>query len=378
MDVARTYQTVNQAELLLREERRSGPTFDLSPRRRLWLYRRGFLSKSDVLYDLESNDHREYLTDFQRYVRTKRIDGVWTIVLDNKLAFHSLLGEFPSHRPAVYGLLSGGSAHVFDRDDERAGVDGGPDDFAVAPSERSADREGTKHAVDWIDERLTHDEKLVLKWFSGGGGENVSIVERTDGRYLIDGEPMERAAFATRIANLENYLVCEFVDQAEYIADIFPDATNTIRAITMYDERSREAFVPMAIHRIGMPRTAPADNFSTGGLSAEIDLETGRLGSAAEYPVDGELRWHDAHPHTGARIDGRSVPGWDRIREQLCSIARTFSHIPYVGWDLVVTDDGEFQIIEANSYPGVTSMQAHRPLLADERTRRFYRDHGVV
>jgi hypothetical protein len=42
-----------------------------------------------------------------------------------------------------------------------------------------------------------------------------------------------------------------------------------------------------------------------------------------------------------------------------------------------VTDAG-FRIIEANSFTGPQFLQIHKPLLADERVRRFYEAHGVI
>ncbi|MGQ3413181.1 sugar-transfer associated ATP-grasp domain-containing protein [Natrinema sp. LN54] len=393
MDIARLYRTADQGRKLLRAERRTGSSFDLSPRRRLRLYRRGFLSKSGVIYDFESHDPAAYLTDYQRFVGTKRINGHWNALIDNKLAFHRVLGEFPDHRPAVYGLLADGRFHTFDPASERVTVtDGGERTFgsrssSEAPSDggielehpdESATAGPTPDPLQWLDDHLSEGERLVLKWFSGGGGNNVHFLERADGEYRFDGEPTGEAALAERLADLEHYLVCEFVEQADYAAELFPETANTLRVLTMYDERAGEAFVPIAIHRIGTADSVPVDNFSNGGLSAHIDRETGRLGAGAEYPHDGVVDWYETHPGTGARIEGTTVPGWDEIRERLLEIAEALSHVPYVGWDLVVTDGGEFRIIEANSYPGVASLQVHRPLLADDRTRRFYREHGVI
>lgn len=376
MDLARATQSAKQVRKLLQAERRTGFTFDLPPRRRLWLYRRGFLSASGVLYDFESNDPDDYLTDYQRFVATKRINGHWNALIDDKLAFHWALGEFPAHRPVVYGLLADGRFHAFDSGTGRAALaDGGRG--LERPSD-AATREPTERPIDWVDDALSRGDRLVLKWFRGGGGTNVHFLERADGEYLFDGVPTVTSVLGEMLADLEDYLVCEYVEQADYAEDLFADAANTIRVLTMYDHLVDEAFVPMAIHRIGTRDSAPVDNFSNGGLSAPIDAETGRLGTAAEYPHDGTVGWHETHPETGAKIDGTVIPGWEAIRDGVLEIAETFSYAPYVGWDLVVTGEGEFRIIEANSYPGVASLQVHRPLLTDARTRRFYQDHDVV
>ncbi|MFC4542090.1 sugar-transfer associated ATP-grasp domain-containing protein [Halosolutus amylolyticus] len=393
MDVKRAYQTVAQVRKLVRAERRSGSSFDPSLRQRCWCYRRGFLSKSHAIYDFEAHDPGAYLSDYQRFLGTKRINGHWNALIDNKLAFHRVLGEYPAHRPTVYGMLVDGRFHAFDPDGEAPGDeetdDGAPaegvdghgavlNDGGVELEHPSPSSKPTADPLDWVDDHLSNRDRLVLKWFSGGGGNNVHFLERRDDEYYYDGSPTSEAELAETLASLENYLVCEFVEQADYANDLFPDAANTIRVLTMFDERNRGAFVPIAIHRLGTRESVPVDNFSNGGLSAEIDRETGRLGTAAAYPTGGSVDWHETHPDTGTRIEGTEVPGWPVVRDRLLEIAETLSHVPYVGWDVVVTGEGEFSIIEANSYPGVASLQVHRPLLAEERTRRFYRNHGVI
>ncbi|USZ72700.1 sugar-transfer associated ATP-grasp domain-containing protein [Natronosalvus halobius] len=350
--------------------------FELSRRERLWLYRRRFLSKSGVVYDFDTYDPSLYLDDFQRYVRTGRINDHWGALIDNKLAFHEILGKFPSHRSTVHGLLRDGWFHAFDSSDNTVvASDGGIE--LERPTDPDVSRP-TRDPIDWFDETLSDGEQLVLKWFSGGGGNNVHFLERRDGSYLYDGGQMTDTELARTLADLQDYLVCEFVEQGEYAAELYPDTTNTIRALTMYDEHAQEAFIPIAVQRIGTSDSAPVDNFSRGGLCAKVDRETGALSAGAQYYHSDSVVWHDTHPETGARIEGTKVPGWDEIRTRLLEIANELSYMPYVGWDIVVTGDGEFKIIEGNSQTGVASLQVHRPLLADERTRRFYRRHDVV
>ncbi|WP_306058407.1 sugar-transfer associated ATP-grasp domain-containing protein [Natronococcus wangiae] len=376
MNVREAYQTANRVRNLVRDERESGPMFDFSPRERLRFYRRRFLSKSGFLYDFDTYDPSLYLDDYQRYIRSGRINDHWGALIDNKLAFHEILGEFPSHRSTVHGLLRDGQFHVFEPGTEGAvASDGGVE--LERPTDPDASRP-TVDPVDWLDDSLSDGDRLVLKWFSGGGGNNVHFLEREDGTYLYDGTPTNDAGLARTLADLEDYLVCEFVEQDEYADELYPDTVNTIRVLTMYDERAQEAFVPIAVQRIGTSDSAPVDNFSKGGLSAEVDRETGALSAGAHYYHRDSVTWHETHPETGARIEGTTVPGWEEIRDKLLEIANALSHMPYVGWDIVVTGEGEFKIIEGNSQTGVAAMQVHRPLLADERTRRFYRRHDVV
>jgi hypothetical protein len=343
----------------------------MSPRRRLWLWRHGFLSRSGVLYDIDEDDYRQYLSDYQR-LRTLWINGEQRIALDNKLLFHWMMEPFDEHRVATYGLLEGGRFH--DVRSLRAADGGAP----MARAGVAGNGRGTADAVEWITKRLREEGKLMAKPRRGGGGNNVMRWSLLDGTYRVDGEKTSEAAFTSLVAGLDGHLVSEVVEQADYAADLFPDAVNTLRILTMYDREADEPYVPIAVHRVGTERSAPLDNFSGGGLAAEVDRETGELSAAVGFPYSGSLDWHGTHPGTGARIEGVTVPEWSAVRERVLDMAAVFSHTPYIGWDVVVTEPGEFTVIEANSCCDMDVLQVHRPLLDDPRVRRFYERHDII
>ncbi len=350
------YHTLRQIQSLVQTERDAWEFTDLSLPERADYWRRGFLSRAAVLYDFEAHDYREYLTDYERFVESRGINGRFGIALDNKLLFHHVMSDFEERLPELHGIIENGT---------------------VRPVGSADDRGSARPAIEWVEDRMVPGDTRVLKWVLGGGGHNVRFLTRTGEGWRIDGEPIERARLESELAGLNDYIVTDFAEQAGYADEFYPETTNTLRLVTMWDPETDEPFLARAIHRIGTARSAPVDNWSGGGLGAEIDPETGELGEAVFFPFDGELGWREIHPDTGTRIEGTEVPGWERIRKDLLSMAETVPYIPYVGWDLVVTDDGEFEIIEANNYPGVKSLQVHRPLLTDERIRRFYRTHGV-
>src|SRR5699024_4774832 len=109
------------------------------------------------------------------------------------------------------------------------------------------------------------------------------------------------------------------------------------------------------------------DNWTQGGLSCWVDVETGVLGKGARHPkVSGKLEWFEKHPDTDAQIEGSVIPNWDKIKNDLLNAVNKSEHLTYVGWDVVIIDDG-FRIIEGNSMPDVNLLQVHKPLLVDER-----------
>lgn len=349
------YHTFRQVQSLAAAEREEFDLASLSPAERAAVWRRGFLSRSAALYEFERYGYDDYLTDYQRYVKTRGINGRFGYALDNKLLTYGVLSRFSERLPELHGLVEDGVFRSVSLDGKR-----GP----------------TRPVVEWVADRPV-GETVVLKWVLGGGGHSVLVLTRTDEGYRLNGEEISRAELGGRLADLDEYIVTGFSEQAAYADTIYPEATNTVRAVTMWDPATDEPFLARAVHRIGTDKTKPMDNWSQGGISALIDLETGVLGSGAHYPTEGDLERHETHPDTGAQIAGVEVPGWAAVREELLSIADSVPYLPYVGWDLVVTGEGEFEIIEANNYPGMKSLQVHGPLCADERVERFYREQGV-
>jgi hypothetical protein len=343
--------------LLVHEEAPAIARFRMPLRRRLWLWRHGFLSQADVLYGedgITKDNYHRYLSSYQRDL-TQRINGRWGEALENKLLFHHLLDGFPERRSTIHAHLMDGRYTPVDSEGTTSDGD----------------------AADRVMALLDEHHRLVLKPTYGTIGKRILMCESTGSGYRVNGEHHSAEEFATRIPDLDDYLISEFVEQAPYAASLYPDSPNTLRVLTMVDPDSGEPFVAAAAHRIGTDRSAPLDNWSRGGLSTDVSA-SGDLGSAVQYPYDGHRERHTNHPDTGAQIAGVTIPDWPAIREDILDIAANCSQIPYVGWDVIVTDDGEFTVIEGNNCSGVRVFQVHRPLLDDSRVRRFYEHYDAL
>jgi hypothetical protein len=221
---------------------------------------------------------------------------------------------------------------------------------------------------------LEREGELVLKPARGGRGDRIAFLSLGGGTLRVDGEEREEAE--VRALLTPGMLVSERLHQGAWARSVFPDATNTLRINTLWDVERGEPFVTQAIHRFGTRRSAPVDNVSRGGLMAPVDTDTGELGAALRNPGPGQLTTHAEHPDTGARIEGLVVPGWAEVRDAVLEVNRRLAHIPLIGWDVLLGDEG-WWIIEGNHLPDPT-IQVFGPFLADERVRRFYAHHGVV
>ena len=106
--------------------------------------------------------------------------------------------------------------------------------------------------------------------------------------------------------------------------------------------------MPLAMHRFGGRHTRGVDNLAVGDAAANIDVETGVLGRGIRHSSDARPVWLDRHPDTGARITGVVIPRWRETVDRVVAIAREHPYLPYVGWDVLLTDDG-FRILEGTA-----------------------------
>ncbi|WP_159619789.1 sugar-transfer associated ATP-grasp domain-containing protein [Ruania rhizosphaerae] len=319
---------------------------------RFWL--KGFLSRSAVLYDLQNTGHGKYVSDLQRLFRTKyMVHARLQDVINNKLTTHLLLRAMDVRSPELLGVYSRGAVHPFPQ-------------------------EGRIPIVVYLD-RMAPGEKVFFKVLAGAEGKNIVAVEKVDAAtVLANGEAMAPEQMKQLLGTHDRpFIVERGLAQHDVVGGLYPNTVNTVRVLTMLDvTNGNEPFIALAVQRIGCRRAEPSDNWSRGGLSSRIDLDTGELGSATRLPDSNVKEWFDAHPDTGAPINGVVLPYWQETRDLVMHAARVLSFMEYVGWDIVIGPDGPL-VLEANINTGVNVLQSHQPLFADPRVRAYYAERGV-
>lgn len=293
---------------------------------------RGFLSQRAQLYPFDRFDPRWFINDWAvenrfRWINPAEVQGQ----LGNKLFLHLLLRElgFAHLTAPLIGVVAHGR-------------------FTSFSSHSSL-----------VDAFRTHGE-LIVKPIDGFGGRGVLRLQSVasipaDGMFVIEG----------------------LLQQHAYAATIFPGAANSIRVLTLR-LGGEPPFIAAAAHRFGGRQSAPVDNFSRGGISALVDLATGVLSAGRSNPGYHASSHHATHPDTGSSFAGTVVPRWSEVKALALELMARVPGVQIVGWDFCVTPDG-IRLIEGNgSVPGTDLIQAHRPLLLDARTRRFFRAKGVI
>ena len=332
-------------------EKRNPLSIPLSERITAW--RLGFTSLSYRLYDLERNNPAHYLRDFADMNFLMNTPG--GRLLGDKLYVSSVMKQLGIGSPRVVAVLHRGRIH-----DPHSGhvLDG------LSP---------------WISSCLEQYCPLVLKPIFGGAGKGIFFIQKKEGEYTLNDVGLSLNALCRILSNCHYYFACEFIQQAPYAQTINPSTTNTVRILTLLNDDDGEPFIAAAAHRIGTQRSFPLDNFhgGLGGLSANIDIESGKLSAGVGLSTSGRVLRYARHPDTNGQIRGVAVPNWEKTKQKILKAARHFLCAPYVGWDVAMTPDG-CSVLEGNSPMGTSVWQVHTPLLRDPRMVEFYRNHGML
>ena len=297
---------------------------------------KGYTPNKGHYFDFKKYGYDSYVKDTTRYLRTVFYNYYDRDMMDDKYACYLFLKEHSKRPVPVYGLIQDGAFY--------------------------SPRPGYSEKI------FRPGSKWVLKPRKGRGGEGIKVLEAKDNGFLLGGK--EFATFQDCCKGLKNYVVNPYVQQHQYSASIYPQSLNTIRVLTGILDG--EVLLIKAGHRFGVERTGPVDNFSQGGIFANINLETGII----ENPMIWSQKKHktvkvDRHPGTRVLITGTSVPNWTAIIKEILELHRSINFIKYVGWDLAITPDG-FAIVEANYASDLIGLQLDKPLLLDKEHKRFF------
>jgi len=164
-------------------------------------------------------------------------------------------------------------------------------------------------------------------------------------------------------------LVEEYIKQHSFLNDIFDGSVNSIRVITI--KKNDDYVVLNAYLKTGRKITKGVDNFTKGGLSINIDLETGILKKGRTHFKYGDEEYK-SHPDTGFRFYDKKLPFFTEVKKLALAAHKFFSMFNMVGWDIALTEKGPV-IIEGNRTPSFFGFQVHEGLKSKLIDTVFYK-----
>lgn len=185
---------------------------------------------------------------------------------------------------------------------------------------------------------LQNHEIFFAKPNDGQCGKNIEKISTSD--WNGDFEKLYAHLIENKLELLE-----EPVIQCEEMNKLNPSSVNTIRMVSVMNKNS-DVTILATFSRIGNGKCV--DNFNSGGMTAKIDIETGKI---IEDAVNKEGKIFETHPITGTKIKGFQIPYWNEAKEMVKKAAKLSPHVRYVGWDVGMSENGPV-LIEGNQFPG--------------------------
>lgn len=189
---------------------------------------------------------------------------------------------------------------------------------------------------------LMRNKHVIVKPIDGVGGEGIF-------KKIVQSEK--------EIKELYDYIkgkkviIEEVISQCKELKDLNPSSVNTIRVYSV--EKENRIFITGALLRIGNGKGI-TDNYSSGGLAATIDVETGIIISPAVSQNNDNVY---VHPYTNKVIIGLQIPKWSEVLECVKEAHSKIPQLRYIGWDVVICEDGTVTFLEANTCSGVELQQ---------------------
>lgn len=350
--LVRLIRKLSRFFLLLVKEFRTNVSLPIRDSLRSWRY--GFTRWSYFLYGLDKHDPRMFVNDYVQYLKMDFISDLHRRPCMHKVIFSRYAQSIGVPCPYIHALIIKGHIYTLD---------------TTKPVE-----------TDWLFDLLKKNPSgIVLKPVIGHEGFGVSFLKSTNHGYELNGKIISDNDPKAIVSQLDDYFITDFVVQHQYSAGLYPRTTNTLRLLTLWDYDVGQPFLAAAIQRIGTSRSYPVDNFKMGkgGLSALVDYETGKLGLGVTLSDYGHIERHVCHPETGNQIEGVFVPRWKETIQNILRFCVQIPFLPLIGWDVVITSNG-YQVVEINSGCGLYVIQAHIPLLANSRVKRFFEFHNCI
>ncbi len=184
--------------------------------------------------------------------------------------------------------------------------------------------------------------KLIVKPKSNCSGRGIRTVECQDRE--------EAEQIYQEIIRIAPAVCEEWIESDAALAEFHPESVNSIRIYTYRSDSGVKVFCPWFKTGCG---DAVIDNAAAGGLIAAVDADTGIVISDG----GGEQMRFERHPDSGIPFKGFQIPKWEALCDMVKACSSRFPGLPVIGWDVALSADRGWQIVEANSTGGINGVQ---------------------
>ena len=313
--------------------------------KKIWAWKRGFISYHVYQYGLTEENYKNYLADYD-YYWLNRINNEYQKWINDKTTYRLIMEPFKQYVPKYYFSLHKRYGNLV------------LDSMCDCPKDITPDFDG-------LLKLLKREGKLALKPSAGTHGDGFYCLSYEHNQYRANGEVVSKKELLKLLESQKSfYVITEFLRMHERMNEIYSGAVSTVRMMVI----NTKGFNPKIMQtymRIGSKSTGFTDNVGYGGICVMVNPETGELYDPQTikdhiyYPCPN-------HPDTGTPISG-PLPHWDLICKEVLRISRYLCELEYLGFDIAITQEG-FCVLEINIHQDL-----HKVNLYSEEINEFFR-----
>ena len=305
-------------------------------KQKLWAYRHGFLSYRLLQYGITEENYGEYISDFE-YKWLRHINPKYRKWMEDKITVKYVCSEFNQFFPEYYYhiICKNGNNKVISMMDLPEGYTNEFEDIFRLVQEKGV---------------------LALKPDEGSHGDGFYKFTYENGKYQLNYKEATKQQVLDILEDINNqYLVTEYINMCDELKRVYDGSVNTVRMI-VFKKDGKNPQVGNAYVRFGSKKTGAVDNVGAGGMTATIDVETGRFHDA-KIVLHNSIEDCPVHPDTGVPIEGY-LPHWEQVKADVLAVTKSIKQLEWFGVDLAVTNDG-IKIPEINRFPDYTAVEKY-------------------
>lgn len=338
--------------------------FSLTDEEKEWALKKGFYPGRIKLYGLNDSNYMNYLPDWN-YFMMHPLNHHFKLWVNDKLTLKYVLNSngCQDSMPEYYLYVENDGQYTYLMD---------------VPPQIEKDE-------NFIFNLLKYKGCLAMKPNSGTSGGLGFIKLKLEGDALYENNKLiDNERYQQIIANMRNYIVTEYVQQHEELANIWKDSECTLRVIMVKEPCEKASDIPkwsciVSYARFGSMISGGASNLSSGGIGVGFDFETGAFNDFAirykKFCPDGNTFLYE-HPDTHVKWKGAKLPNWTYVKEMLERICSHISSLSYLGFDVIITNDG-MKLCEINTHPACDYEQVMcGPVMAKDNAKKFFAGKG--
>lgn len=328
-----------------------------------WALRRGFFPGRVELYGLTEENYHLFMPDYAFFLMHP-YNHHFRIWVNDKLTLKYILNDrqFEDVMPEYYLYIENDGSYTYLMD---------------TPESIRKDEDFLVNLLKW---------KKVLAMKPNNGAEGIGFVkfEWQDGSVVMNGKEISIQTYKDTYLKLRNYTVTEYITQHSMLKEIWPGSECTLR-VSMAKVPGETPFFPQewiniaSFARVGTSTSGCVSNLDAGGIGIGFDFDSGALndeGICYKHFQKAEESVYTRHPETNVAWGGKRLPNWDQVRESVLGICHYISSLDYLGFDIIITEDG-FKICEINTFPALDYSQfLNAPALADKKRKAFFARKG--